>query len=119
ANVTQNTVATFRLDGPTATLRVDNPGNVARLTFSGVAGQKMYVDVSAATVKDECGLISLHDPADKLLANGCIIGGKGRIDAVVLPATGTYTIVLDPADNNTGEAVVHLISAKDEVGTIT
>jgi hypothetical protein len=119
ATVTQASVATFRLDGPTATMRIGQPGDVAKLTFTATAGQKMYVDVVSSTLPDECGMIGLRDPADKPVANGCVIGGKGRIDAVILPATGTYTIVLDPNGNATGEAVVHLVSAKDEAGAIS
>ena len=91
-----------------ATLVVNQPGAVARLTFSATAGQKVFIDVIASTLPDQCGVLILLDTANQSLARGCILSGKGLVDSTVLPTTGQYTLLLDPEDRNIGQAILRL-----------
>jgi hypothetical protein len=56
-----------------------------------------------------CGHIKLLAPGagPMRLARWCVIGGRGTMSAV-LPATGRYTIVFDPAGAGTGTANVRI-----------
>jgi len=90
------------------TARIDQPGAVTRLRFAAAAGQKVSLDVPSSTLPDECNVVTLLDPAGHSLAAGCIINGKGSIESTVLPASGQYTILVDPADRKTGTARLRL-----------
>jgi hypothetical protein len=109
---------TTDVGGAAVTAAIGQPGAVARFTFSAVKGQKVFVDVPSSNLPDECGVLALEGPDSSRLASGCIIGGNGFIDATVLPSTGQYTIVVDPAAHGTGNAQVRVIGATDQLGTI-
>ncbi len=106
------------IDGPPATIAVTTAGGIGRLTFSGQQGEVIYADIPTATLPGSCGSISIHDPQDKVLATGCVINGTGSIDRITLPAAGTYSFVLDPADAAIGSVQVRLNRATDQIGRI-
>jgi hypothetical protein len=110
-------VGTLTPDGPTVQVAIDKPGVVGRFTFAGKAGQKVFVDVPRSTLPHECGLLELRGPSGRL-ENGCLIYGSGEIEATVLPADGTYTVLLDPDANTVGTAVLALNAATDQKGAI-
>jgi hypothetical protein len=118
AVVSQASIGTVTVDGPPATVTVARAGATARLTFTGQAGQTVAVRVSQSTLPDECGLLDLLDAAGTVLGDGCIVGGTGGIDRVRLPADGQYTILLDPASERTGSAVIRVNSVRDETGAL-
>ena len=118
AVVAQNTSVGFRVGGNGAALAIGKPGDTVSATFAGTAGQKLYVDVPETTLPDGCGILSLRDPAGKTLATGCLINGKGGIDTVTLPVTGTYTVLVDPPGNATGTITLRLISATDQQSSL-
>jgi hypothetical protein len=94
------------MDGPPVTVAVTQPGGTAAVTFTGTAGQKVFVDVPDATLPDGCGTPALLRPNGDVLRGGCVIGGRGGIDGTVLPDTGTYTILIDPTGRTTGTVQV-------------
>lgn len=106
-------------DGPSITARIDRPGVVGRYTFTAQAGQRVYVDVPGSTLSSQCGILRLLAPDGHELISGCIINGKGNIDTAVLPDTGQYTIVVDPADVVIGQATLRLVFATAESRPIT
>jgi hypothetical protein len=91
---------------------------VARLTFPATAGQKVFLDYTS-TLPDSCGVVTLFDPIDNVLAGGCVVDGKGFVDGIVLPTTGTYTVVVDPAGIDTGEIKLRLVAVTDQSAPIT
>lgn len=105
---------TITADGPEVVAVVDRPGRVSRFTFTGAKDQKVFLDIPSATLPDQCGGFDLRGPDGRQIATGCSINGRGYIDAAVLPAAGTYTIVVDPADRRTGQARLRLINAIDQ-----
>ncbi|WP_144128000.1 VWD domain-containing protein [Catellatospora sichuanensis] len=102
------------LDGPELTARLAKPGAVARFTFAATAGQKVFVDVPATNLPNQCGGLDLLGPDGKQVTTGCVINGSGYIDGFTLPGTGSYTVVVDPRDRSTGEAKVRVTRAVDQ-----
>ncbi|GIG13111.1 hypothetical protein Cme02nite_14430 [Catellatospora methionotrophica] len=102
------------LGGQTWTVRVDAPGAVAKVEFAGTKGQKVFVDVPATTLPNQCGGLDLLGPDGKQVTSGCVINGAGYIDGTVLPETGTYSIVVDPGGDDTGEARLRLLTVEDQ-----
>jgi hypothetical protein len=94
--------------GSAVSVDIGQPGAVARLTFQGTAGQKVFVDVPWSSLPSDCGVLSLRGPDGSSLNSGCIINGKGSIDGTTLPASGTYTILVDPEGRNTGQAQIQV-----------
>ena len=88
------------------------PGQNATLTFSGAAGQRVAVVVDDATIgTSSCcaARLSVARPNGTVLAGPVNAGTTGGfLDAVVLPQSGTYTIVVDPQGAATGSARVTL-----------
>ncbi|GHJ43933.1 hypothetical protein Cs7R123_12750 [Catellatospora sp. TT07R-123] len=99
---------------------VARPGDTARVQFPARAGQRVFVDVTT-TLPDQCTPLRLLDPQDKVLRTGCVAGGRGYLDATDLPADGTYTVLVDPADRpgDVGDVTVTVIELADQHGTIT
>jgi hypothetical protein len=106
------------LDGAPVTVNIADSGAVGRFTFQATAGDKVYVDAAAATLPNQCGVLSLETPSGKHKATGCVINGAGLIDSTTLDESGTYTIIVDPNDANTGTAILRLIRDHDQTGTI-
>ncbi|MEU8390808.1 VWD domain-containing protein [Micromonospora sp. NPDC048842] len=105
---------TLTLDGPAVRATLAQPGAVSRLSFDGRAGQKVFLQVTDATVPDRCNLLRLRDPAGDQVTSGCVIGGQGHVDGFVLPATGRYVLEVDGTSTDTGSADVRLRDATDE-----
>lgn len=114
----KDVTGTLTPDGPPISLRLDKPGMVGRFTFTGKKDQKVYVDFSRATLRNECGLLGLRSPTAEI-RSGCIINGVGELDGTVLPVDGTYTVEVDPNDRGVGDVSIKLINAIDLRGTIT
>jgi len=114
-------------DGTQLTVNTTVPGQNARLTFSGTAGQRIsatFQDVSFSS-----GItMTLLDPSGAQVnttgnigvstvfmedATYCRVGGTGPqylCGSITLPTTGTYTVFLNPAGAATGQAKVSLYS---------
>lgn len=105
-----NFKANITPDGSALTAKLSQPGSVAELSFSGIAGQKVFVDFSKGTIPDQCGGISLQAPDGSLFGSVCLSNGAGVLDekGTVLPTTGTYKVSIDPSEKNTGEITVRV-----------
>ncbi len=96
---------------------IANPGDTASVDFSGVAGQKIFVDVPTTTIPDRCGALQLKGPDGGEITSGCIIGHNGYIDGTVLPTTGAYHIAVVPNDT-IGAATINLYTIHDQHGAV-
>ncbi len=99
-DVPADTTAALTLGTP-ATGTVSVPGQRAKFTFSGTAGQRVSLNVESSEL---IGGISVLKPDLSSLASTNMSPSGGFLDTVVLPADGTYTIVVDPAGAQTGAA---------------
>jgi hypothetical protein len=101
-------------NGAAVPVSIATPGQNARLTFSGTAGQVVSVFASNNTIPGNCfsfpfWLSILRPDGSTLVSNGSC-GGNVSIGQRTLPVTGTYTILLDPTDSRTGSLTITLTS---------
>jgi hypothetical protein len=113
-DVPPDVTGTIASGGGPVTVTVAVPGQNARLTFNGVAGQRVSVTRNGATIAEsEIGVL---DPNNFLFAFNHAGPGDGFILAARLYATGTHTLVIDPHGANTGSLSVTLHNASDPPG---
>ena len=102
--------------GSTVAMTTTVPGQNARFTFAGAAGQRVSLRLSSVTITSSA--ISIKKPDGANLASATANTGGGFIDAQTLPVAGTYTILVDPATTNTGSATLALYNVVDSTGMI-
>ncbi|MFI5847907.1 VWD domain-containing protein [Micromonospora chalcea] len=110
---------TMQPNGPAVTATVEQPGARARYRFTGRAGERVYVEVPTSSLTDQCSPLELRDSEGRLLRSGCVINGAGEIDGTVLPADGTYTVVVDPTERGTGTTTLRVVTGRDREAAIT
>lgn len=93
------------------------PGQRVRYTFSGTQGEQ--VSMAWAGSSYSVAYVRLYSPSGTEFAGATMGSGSGFRDAVALPATGTYTLVVDPDAQNTGSASLTVYDASDLLTTIT
>jgi hypothetical protein len=82
--------------GSSATLNFTTPGLKATYTFNGTAGDTVTIGESAGSSVD-IARVGLKSPSGVELDNGTWDGaGGGSFTILSLPATGTYTVEVDP-----------------------
>jgi len=106
------------------TFAAANTGPTATETFSGTAGQKVSLNLSAVTIGANTisgTKVSILKPDATTLVAATDVGTSGKfIEPVSLPTTGTYTIKVDPQGANTGGITLSLANfGSDTTGTIT
>jgi hypothetical protein len=105
------------------TFAAGNPGQNATETFSGTAGQKVSLNLTANTIGANpiSGTkVSIVTGSTTVVA-ATDVGTNGKfIEPVTLPSTATYTIKVDPQGANTGGITLGLANfAGDTSGSIT
>jgi Subtilase family len=104
---------TITPNGPAATAAAGTPGQNARFTFEGQAGQRISVKLSPVTISS--ALVSIVKPDGKALGNNTFVGPSGGfVDTRTLPDTGTYTVLIDPQAAATGSVTVALYVVPDD-----
>ncbi len=116
--LSQDHQGSISIDGPSQVAIEESPGQITRLGFDATAGQKIFVDVTGATTPDQCGLVAVRAPDDAFLSSGCVIGGRGYVDATDLPVSGHYSLVIDPGARGIGTITLRMISDHDQHGTL-
>ncbi|HKQ05772.1 MAG TPA: LamG-like jellyroll fold domain-containing protein [Blastocatellia bacterium] len=104
--------------GASVTKATTVPGQNIRLTFSGTAGHKVSLQISSITFA-QVGGVSIINPNGIVLFSTSLPPSSQFVDAQTLPVTGTYTILLDPYQANTGSATCTLYDATDVTGSIS
>jgi RHS repeat-associated protein len=111
--------ATTITSGIAAVVNMGTAGQNAQLTFSGVAGQLASVQVSNSDSLN-CNLyVSIISPDGTPLTrpnNSC--SSSFFLNPVTLPATGTYTVLVAPANGTTGTATITLWLFNNQTGSI-
>ncbi|MEV6104754.1 fibronectin type III domain-containing protein [Streptomyces sp. NPDC051940] len=109
--------ATAAIGGQPVTLTTTATGQKARFTFSGSAGQRLYVSC-AQTLQNNAGLnptYQLRDAGGTVITVGDCASPPLLFDTQTLPATGTYTIHVSPPGIATGTFTVRLYSPPPDV----
>jgi YD repeat-containing protein len=94
---------TITIDGPSVPVILARPGQDARVTFEGTAGQRLDLGVGEVSFGTGAGVVevSILGPEGTTVASK-IVASKGRsIHTDHLPDTGTYTIVVNPQEAKT------------------
>ncbi len=113
---TPDVMGSITIDGATVTPSLTVPGQRARYTFTGTAGQWVNLGMTAVTISSST--VSLLKPDGSTLVSTSISTTGGSLDpTTALPTTGTYTIVVDPIGLATGNMTLTLTSPL--TGTIT
>jgi YD repeat-containing protein len=118
--VPDDETGTTTVGGPAATATTTVPGQNSKRTFPGTAGQRITMTVSDIAI-DEVD-ISIVKPDGALLVWNNYRRGQDPvfIDTKVLPMAGTYTVLIDPRNDDTGTVKVALNPVPDdETGTTT
>ena len=93
--------AAIAIDGPAVTVTTTLAEQNARLTFNGTAGQRISVNASAISPSLTCPRFSVVNPdGSNLSASNTSCSSSYFIGVLTLPATGSYTIVMDPSGAN-------------------
>jgi hypothetical protein len=114
---TADVTGTITIDGATVTPTLTVPGQHARYTFTGTAGQWVNVGFSSVSVTSSTVSILNPDGTTTLVSTSIGTGGGSLDPTTALPTTGTYTIVVDPLSTYTGSLTITLSSAL--TGSIT
>ena len=77
-----------------ATIAVGAPGQVAKLTFTATAGEKVFLDILSSTVPYGCGTISIAHADGSTLALGCRPGHPQPGIGAYSRSSGNRTIYL-------------------------
>jgi large repetitive protein len=86
---------------------ISTPGQNATYTFDGTAGQRISLKVGPSTMS--MGWVSITGPGGvQVVSNTLFSSFETFVDARALPATGTYTLTVDPYQDATGFAMATL-----------
>jgi YD repeat-containing protein len=107
-NDATDVIRTITSDGTPVTVATTIPGQKAKLTFSGSAGQVVSALLDNNTYNGVT--MTLVAPDGSRVTGTSNTAGAQFIDASILPATGTYTLVLAPASGGTGQARIRLFN---------
>jgi hypothetical protein len=106
------------------TFAATSPGQNRNAAFSGTAGQKISLNLTAVTIGANTisgTKVTILKPDATALVAATDVGTNGKfIEPVTLPSTGSYTITVDPQGANTGGITLALANfAGDTTATIT
>jgi subtilisin family serine protease len=123
-DVPPDAVAAITPAGPPVTVTADTPGQNAKLSFNGTAGQTVALEETGVTIGTSscCSTkVSILKPDGTSLASPTSVGTSGGfIDAKTLPVSGAYTILVDPQSNATGSMTLTLHEVPpDTTGSIS
>ncbi|MCI0724229.1 MAG: hypothetical protein L0338_35495, partial [Acidobacteria bacterium] len=108
-------------EGSSATVTISTPGTTASLAFQGTAGQRISLKGSNVSISGSgWSYVSVIKPDGTTLTGGWVNNWVFFFDVQILAVTGTYTILVDPENNNTGSMTLTLYGVPpDFTGTIT
>ena len=101
------------VDGSALPLTLARVGQVARVTFSATAGQRLNLAVTNASLS---AALTILRPDGTTWVTTSVSNGS-TVDTAPAPTTGTYTIVIDPGATITGSLTLTL--SAEIAGSIT
>lgn len=115
---------TLEIDGPAVSADLTAPGQKARFSFTGAAGQRVSVAGTASGVTARWGFPALWSPLAIVTPDGTTLAavtGDGNVllEPVVLPVPGVYTVLVDPHATSTGTATVQAYDVADVTGSLS
>src|SRR5207247_2647922 len=86
--------------GPSLMTSITTPGQNARITFAGRAGQHVTLQLSAVSVL--ISYVTIQKPDGTALTPSTLVTTSGRTITADLSSDGTYAITIDPLGAETG-----------------
>jgi hypothetical protein len=108
-DVPPDLTGTLAIGGAAMTATIATPGQNARLTFDGAAGQRVSLRLSDVTILSS--YVTIFRPDGTRVGSQNLVTTSGRTITVDLSANGTYTIVVDPLGAATGGMTLTLSPA--------
>lgn len=121
-DVPPDTSGTMVAGGSAVVAATTVPGQNARYTFSGTQGQRVSLAISGVSLAPSGSfeVVSLLSPSGANLGGSGVTTTTGWIDTKTLPASGVYTILVDPGGAATGSSTLTLYDVPPDVsGTLT
>ncbi|MGW4892751.1 VWD domain-containing protein [Kitasatospora sp. NPDC004240] len=115
--VPANPVTPVTTDGTAAKVTTTVPGQNGSWTFTGTAGQRVYLDFSGGAMDILKAQVALLKPDGTTLRSSQYCGDKCAFDTTTLPADGTYTVLYDPQGSTTGSLTIKVWSVPAEPTT--
>ncbi len=103
--------------GDSQTVTISTANKIGLILFDGNALQRASLKVNSFSMTN-C-MVRFYNPDGSHLIATTFLTTGGLLDTPLLPATGTYTILIDPSGSNTGSINFTLYDASDATGTIT
>ncbi|MFG2054804.1 beta strand repeat-containing protein, partial [Micromonospora sp. NPDC048930] len=105
--------------GAAVTVSTTVPGQNAAVTFPGVTDQRISVELTGGTYGTYNATVSLRKPDGATIVSNGSCGASCYFDATLLPADGTYTVVVDPEGTVVGGLTVKVnaVPADDTAAT--
>jgi YD repeat-containing protein len=111
-NETSDWYGTIIPGGPPVTVMLTIPDQRAWLTFEGTAGQRVslwgFNGMTGQILGCDVNVSILKPPDNSVFAPATCMEGSGFIDTLMLPVTGTYTVLIDPVANSVGSLTLRL-----------
>jgi hypothetical protein len=105
--------ATMSPGGPSLTLTTTAPGQNARVTFAGTVGRRVALQASGMTMAS--AYVSMDAPDGSSVVRNVLVGSGGTfVDAELLPASGAYTLLVDPIAAAVGSVTLQLYDVPDD-----
>lgn len=105
--------------GAAVKLTTSVPGQGGVLSFTGIAAQKISMNVTAIASSLGCTKFSIVKPdGSNQLAPTTACGATFFADAATLPLGGIYTVIMNPSAAGTGSATFALYEVLDASGAI-
>jgi YD repeat-containing protein len=106
------------VDGAAMPLQISTPGQNAQFTFPASAGQRLTLRMTGVTIQGSN--VAILDPDGAAIGFAFVNTSGGLIRTGVLPASGTYTILIDPFGKSVGNMMLTLATQPaDATGSLT
>jgi subtilisin family serine protease len=114
-DVPPDVTTTIAPGGAAVAISANTPGQNARIAFDGQAGARISLKLTATTIAN--AYVSILNPNGSALASNVYLGTSGGfVDTKVLPATGSYTILVDPQGASIGSTTLTLYDVPPDAG---
>ncbi|HEX6602193.1 MAG TPA: IPT/TIG domain-containing protein, partial [Solirubrobacterales bacterium] len=107
------------LEGAQQPVSLTYPGQEARYTIAGTAGQGASLKTTSSAIGGNYDIKWLN-PAGQVIKSWTHSGSQNSFhETVAFPTTGTYTLVVDPSSTHTGTVDLTVWDGIHDAGTIT
>ena len=99
--------------GENRTVAIPTANKVGMIIFDGTAGQRLSLKMSSVTFTNSN--VTIYKPDGTTLVSTGVTTAGTFIEPQTLPATGTYTILVDPTGSATGSMLINLYNVPADI----